>query len=619
MRTRAVAEQPGRASSGPLREGERLSGLLPFGLLGLLLLTPEARVQADGPVALDGPVAQAQGSGGSRGGRPTAPARPVKPRVQPGAPGAVTMPGAVPVPRSGTVPRPVALPKGLEEARGLLETRPAEALSILSPLLVVLEPPQTWRPEALELAGQALWRLKLHALAVEQWRLGLALSAGSGATAGASGPERALRVYQTLLTEQWPLAKPPGSRGEHSVWMAPRVRLLRQEAARLLEVSKLPLEHQGEALYDRGLGLAEAGEPMQAVRALATIPPDHPRFVTARLNMAVFLTQVRRRAPAVAVLEDLLQNHSPRAQADGLLERVRLNLARARYGLGQVEEARVLYEGIPRGSPLWLDAQQELAWVWYRTFAEREDLVALNRALGTLHTLNSPFFAHLWQPEARLMEAQILFQLCRFVDGSARLKGARQTLTQARDTLKQLLAGTLTRDAVLLEEGRSWRAAGAPPETLGFPPGMLAPWLALPEWSGLAQDEALFAQTEAALSALGDGLERGLRAQLGAWLSRAREVRAAEAARALRNHLSSTRDALDGYLRQAALFEVDFLTAEKELYEAAAAGRVPFRTRRAALRKAASLREGRVWPYEGEVWADELGYYRGIAQPECPE
>jgi hypothetical protein len=26
----------------------------------------------------------------------------------------------------------------------------------------------------------------------------------------------------------------------------------------------------------------------------------------------------------------------------------------------------------------------------------------------------------------------------------------------------------------------------------------------------------------------------------------------------------------------------------------------------------------RLWPYEGELWADELGYYRIQAKPDCP-
>lgn len=528
---------------------------------------------------------------GKKETRPSAPVKPVKPRTAP--------PGTVPTIRvqTGTV-QTGTVPTRLEQARTLLEQQPAQALEQVTPLLVVQEPPQAWRVDAIAVTAQALWRLELHALAVEQWTLGLELS---------SSPELALDIYRTLgATDP---TRP----------LAPSARALRQHAARLLVIERLPEALQADALYDRGLGFERQGDAMQAVGVLSKLKPENAHYIQARLVMATLLTSVRRRTPAVAVLEDLLLNHADVLHARGQEERTVITLARARYGLGQVEAARTTYEGLSRRSPLWLEAQQELAWTWYRTFAEQEDLVALNRALGTLHTLNSPFFAHVWQPEARLLEAQILFQLCRFVDGSARLKDIRITLTSARDALKRLLSGDFQADAALLTEGERWHLSGQVPETAGLPTGLLSDWLNHPQWQAMVQDTASLQQTRAMLERLGNALSAGQRAQLDAWIGAAQTARHAEAARTLRKALRGELEALDGYLRQAALFEVDFLTAEKELYEAAAVGRVPYRTRQAILKKAPSLREGRVWPYEGEVWADELGYYRGIAQPECPE
>jgi hypothetical protein len=66
--------------------------------------------------------------------------------------------------------------------------------------------------------------------------------------------------------------------------------------------------------------------------------------------------------------------------------------------------------------------------------------------------------------------------------------------------------------------------------------------------------------------------------------------------------------------------KLDILNFEQQLYEkAAATGKLDYGDRIGELRKARKQRGTRVWPYEGEFWADELGYYRYDVRPDCPE
>jgi hypothetical protein len=63
---------------------------------------------------------------------------------------------------------------------------------------------------------------------------------------------------------------------------------------------------------------------------------------------------------------------------------------------------------------------------------------------------------------------------------------------------------------------------------------------------------------------------------------------------------------------------LDIMAMKTKLYEqAAASGKMPD-VARTAKRDERVKRTFVEWPYEGEVWADEVGYYKVNTAPECP-
>ena len=71
-------------------------------------------------------------------------------------------------------------------------------------------------------------------------------------------------------------------------------------------------------------------------------------------------------------------------------------------------------------------------------------------------------------------------------------------------------------------------------------------------------------------------------------------------------------------LADTEIFTLDVLRMKADLYtQAAATGKMPDAAR--TVERKERIRKGwREWPYEGEDWADELGYYRVYTVPECP-
>jgi len=65
--------------------------------------------------------------------------------------------------------------------------------------------------------------------------------------------------------------------------------------------------------------------------------------------------------------------------------------------------------------------------------------------------------------------------------------------------------------------------------------------------------------------------------------------------------------------------KLDIMQYETRMYENASfTGELHFGDRLGRLRSMGTLRGHQAWPFEGEYWADELGYYRIDARPDCP-
>ena len=92
-----------------------------------------------------------------------------------------------------------------------------------------------------------------------------------------------------------------------------------------------------------------------------------------------------------------------------------LALGRLFYSTRQYDVAVRYYDQVSDESAEWLDALYEVSWVHYQ-------LKNYPRALGNLHTLNSPYFADQYYPESRVLQALILFYNCRYDEADVIVK-----------------------------------------------------------------------------------------------------------------------------------------------------------------------------------------------------
>ncbi len=497
-------------------------------------------------------------------------------------------------------PEPQESSSVLDPVRAVFDSEPRAALLLVSPLL---QDPSALTPrdrvEALALAARALERLGLPVLGLLHWQ-------------------------QVLLSGNGPWVPEAFHR---AAWLATEVKT---EAPLLVTIARIdpalledPMDRE-HAFYLKGVGLDADDELSEAVAALSQVSKTHPDHVRARLLMATVLTRMRQRPVAIAILEDLLQDAPPPPSLPpDMIPLVQLTLARALYGAGRVDEAISIYEAFPRHSREWLEVQVELAWAYYRRYAEQDHWPSLGKALGTVHTLNSPFFADWYLPEPALLEAQFLYHLCRFVEGGRVVTDFLDRYTTLRDQLREALSGELNRPGSLLELVQAYRAAvrgeGALPET-GVPGPILRRQRNRPSLDELEAHLRLISRERVALETLfgsqaGPAFER-----LDGLLDSHEQAIRAAYDRSLRGEFQQTLWDLNQLLRQAQLVRLSMTSAEKNLYEAAAAGRLPMMSpSRKHWKRRWPVKNRQVWPFEGEYWVDELGYYESRAVPVCPE
>jgi tetratricopeptide (TPR) repeat protein len=343
-----------------------------------------------------------------------------------------------------------------------------------------------------------------------------------------------------------------------------------------------------------------------ALGMLALIPAGAPQQADGESLRGIALAQQGKFTDAIAPLVTA-RELGVRKKLGGRFEDVQnLNLGRVYYGAGNWNQAAAHLTKVNRGSELWPEAQFERAWAHFRG----DDYAG---AMGVLETHDSPFFADFYVPEAQLLRAFSLFQLCMFGEVNKEIEEFEQRYQPILDALDRDLSGLSAVDAFAVRQDGSTAAAKIPAplrrlfdadERLG------AAERALPE---IARE----------ITELG-GTGRPAGAMAKGWLEgHTKHIRESEGKRVL-ERLTSAQVDLRDMLQSLKLTRIDVLNLEARLYGRAAQNGTPLPTPASNDRRRRPERKVRrpertklVWPFEGEFWADELGWYRMVGKADC--
>ena len=205
----------------------------------------------------------------------------------------------------------------------------------------------------------------------------------------------------------------------------------------------VPEKYRDRFAYLVGRYLYTQLEVEPALKMLDSVTPRSPDYARARYIAGVTHVANYDAQPAVAAFKEVLRYLTSKQEdgylkpaEDKLLQLTELAMARVFYSTGQYDTSVKYYGRIPRKSSRWPTALFESSWAYFQ-------LDLYNKALGNLHSLNSPFFRHAYFPEGQILSAVIFFYNCKY----DRVRYALNEFSFEYDPLKQEI------EAILEERG----------------------------------------------------------------------------------------------------------------------------------------------------------------------
>ncbi len=368
----------------------------------------------------------------------------------------------------------------------------------------------------------------------------------------------------------------------------------------------------------------------EGIRLFEKVSTESPYYVQAQFFAGISYVQLRKSIPAVKAFQKIIDAIDDGVQGVEDESRMRdlayLSMARTYYSASirldaetnapSVDEQKLsaavkFWNRIDVASEYWLDARFEESWAYFMAGD-------YPRALGNIHTIQSPYFPHAFYPEADTVKAVVYFTNCNYdaaVTVVARFNKKYVPLKTELEKILKRFAGANQEEPFFkfLKEVREGKADLAP--------------TVRPIVENALSDRQLLRNIEY-VRVLDEELGRFRKAppsfksaQLGQTvqdaLKLARELAIKQAGELAMGRYQRNLDELNEHLRNGEKILIDVTAAQRNLLdEKLQKGQVT-----AAESKIYGVvkpdEEHVLWPYNGEWWRDELGYYRQVVESAC--
>lgn len=386
-------------------------------------------------------------------------------------------------------------------------------------------------------------------------------------------------------------------------------------------VSKIPPEEfprsaRNQLYYLLGVRLYEQDKLTDARKYFSQVSDKSDLFTRSKYFEGVIYNKQGKLKSAVRSFTDVVRTEAAASTQQELdeLDRLRdlslLNIARIYYGIEQFEQANTYYNSVPRSSRYWPQSLFESAW---SNFMQSD----LNLTLGQLLTLESPFYkTDEFIPEATILRALTFFNLCEFDDVDRLLTDFdgryRPMYVEMKDFLKQYS----TEEGRKLADQAYDRYFGDRPADSALPKALFAHALRDQELAGIVTHLEIMEREEALIDSQKSQWRDGVGEQLHKIIAEDRERLKRRAGLALLQEMVTTTTYLGDLLTQAEIIRFEVVDARRGVINDLMAGGGLKDSSKDDIDFAVSTNKI-YWPFNGEFWQDELGYYRYTEQGSC--
>ena len=368
------------------------------------------------------------------------------------------------------------------------------------------------------------------------------------------------------------------------------------------------------------------GEFEQAIELFRQVDRSNKWYVKARFFEGISYIRMRRAQPAATAFREIIEaiddgDVSGVDDPDRMSDLAWISLARVYYtAANRVDEsgARTV-DGVLLGnaveawtrldpdSEYWLDAIFESSWAFF--LADE-----YSRALGNVHTLYSPYFKEAFYPEALVLKAVVFFTNCQMRNATATVQLFHERYDPVKTKLDELLA-KYQDNAQFFEFLKKVRDGQAQldPVVAGVVASALSDRAVLAnlEYVALLEQEEKNLQKSPSQyrnSSLGARILQDILVAKSFAVDQAGEIAKARYSRLVAE--------MQDLSNQIDTVEIEVLNFERGQLAQALQEQMTVAGESTGGDVFVSS-EHNVWPFNGEYWRDELGYYRQQVTYKC--
>ena len=352
-------------------------------------------------------------------------------------------------------------------------------------------------------------------------------------------------------------------------------------------------------------------------------------FVQSQFFTGISYVQLRKSVPAVKSFQRIVQAIDEGVQGVEDEARMRdlafLSMARTYYSASvrlddnnvpkidanKLSAAVKYWNRVDVASEYWLDALFEQSWAYFMAGD-------YPHALGNIHTIEAPYFPNSFYPEADILKAVISFTICQYEDATtivARMKKKYEPIKKDLEAILNRFKGEGSEEAFFrfMKEVREGKANLSPTVRPIVEIALSDRQLLrnLEYVRVLDEEEARFKKAPASFknSPLGGDVTDAL--------GLARDLAIRNAGTLARERYQRNLDELNEHLRDASKILIDITAAERNKLDQQVVSGQLSKEEAQTYGVVKPDDEHVLWPFNGEYWRDELGFYRQVVTSKC--
>jgi hypothetical protein len=368
----------------------------------------------------------------------------------------------------------------------------------------------------------------------------------------------------------------------------------------------------------------------ESIRLFQKVDRRSEYYVKAQFFTGVSYVQLRKAAPAVKAFQRIEKALDEGVEGVDDEDRMRdlayLSMARTYYSSSITLDAETnaptvnstklsaavkYWNQVDVTSEYWLDALFEESWAYFMAGD-------YPRSLGNIHTLGAPYFPNSFYPESEVLKAIIYFTNCNYDAATTVVAKFNLRYTPIKDELEKILKnykGENREDAFFkflldVREGKGDIPATVRPIVeIALSDRQLLRNIDYVKL--LEEEEKRFKKSPSDFQSSGLGME------VSDALKLARDLAVRQAGELALGRYQRYVDELNEHLRNGEKILIDITAAQRNLLDEKLQTNQVSKAEAKIFGVVKPDEEHVIWPFNGEYWRDELGYYRQVVESAC--